>query len=109
MAEGGDVICGAMLGRLGRRAQLDGKGVPDGSGDIVLNFENVIDPTVVSLRPDLTPVFDVHKLDRNTQAIAAPSNTALEHLAHAQLTPNLANVAGLPLELESRRAGGDLK
>src|SRR5258705_9626971 len=76
----------------------------DGVGDLVLHGENVGEVAVVTLRPDMTARCGVVELRSDAYAIAAPSHTAFEHVAHPELGSDLLYLDRLALVGERRVA-----
>jgi len=69
----------------------------NGPSDLVLQIEYVREIAVVPLRPDVIPGGRVDELGRDAYAVAATAHAALEHIAHAQLAADAANIVCAPL------------
>jgi len=80
---------GALL--LGVR---DGRGNGDRHclGDIVLQHENIGEIAIVPLCPYVLASLGLDQLRGKPDPIASCANTAFEHVAHAELTPDLPHV-----------------
>src|SRR5207244_12251640 len=69
-------------------------------GDFVLNLEDVVEFSVVALRPEVIAVRSADQLDVDAQPFTRFSHAALENGRHAQLLADLADVLRGALELE---------
>ncbi len=70
----------------------------DGSGQVVLDRQQVFPVAVIGLRPDPIARIGVDELRGHAQVIALPAHTALQDVAHSEGMGDLADVAGTPLE-----------
>src|SRR5262245_43179317 len=75
--------------------------------DLILNRKNVLQFTVVALRPEVGATDCIDELARYADAIAASANTSFQHVAHAQLAADKPDVGRLAFVLEARVAGDD--
>src|SRR5215475_2778607 len=66
--------------------------------DPVLQLEHIVQVAVKPVRPHMAAVKAVDQLRRQPDAVAALSDTALQHVADAQEAADLARVPGLALE-----------
>jgi hypothetical protein len=76
---------------------------------LVLDGKDVLERAVEVLGPSVSSSHGVDQLGRNAQAIAPAPYAALQHVAHAQLTADLADIDCLALVLEAGSAGDDKK
>jgi hypothetical protein len=83
--------------------------VGDGIGDLGLDREGVDHLAVVGLGPEMEAVPDADQLGGHPQVLALPPHAAFHHVGHAQPPADLAQVFILVLEIERRRAPGDLQ
>ena len=74
---------------------------------LALDRENVICWAVPALRPDMPAAAGLDQLGGDTNPLARMLDTALEHVANAELAAHLAQVGGLVLVLQGRVAGDD--
>src|SRR5262245_18933826 len=93
---------------------LDRQRSDDVLGDLVLQREDVSHFAVVALGPDVIAGCRIHELGRDPHAIGGALDAAFEHVTHAQLAADVADLHGLALVREDRVAGdheepGDLR
>ena len=93
-------------GRSGKRHFQRGR---DGLGDFVLHVEQVRHLAVIALRPEVIAVARVDELRGDAEARPGSPHAAFENGGDAQRVGDLANVLGLALEREGRRARGHLQ
>src|SRR5437763_17220487 len=62
------------------------------SGDLVLDGKDVSQFAVVAIRPQMMASRCLDELCGDANAIAGASHTAFEHVAHAELAPDFADV-----------------
>ena len=79
-----------------RRKECD-----DRAHHLVLDRKDVFELAVVVLGPSMAPRSSVDQLRRDADAVAASAHAAFQHIAYAQLAPDLAHVNRLPLVLEA--------
>src|SRR3546814_17502260 len=79
----------------------------DVCGHLVLQLENVVDPTFKPFRPEVLAGGGVDKLPRDPYAALGFAQAALEDVAHPQLPPNLLLVDRPPLVGEARVPSDD--
>src|SRR5262245_27766259 len=72
--------------------------------NLVLQLEYVVQVAVKPVGPHMAAVEAVDQLRRQPDAVAAHSDAALQHVADAQDTADLADVSGLSLENEAGSA-----
>src|SRR5262245_54643718 len=72
--------------------------------DLVLDQEYISHLAIELIGPNVGASLGVDELRRNAEIVASAPNAALEHIAHAELAPELGNVFRLPLVLEGRIA-----
>src|SRR5262249_50890142 len=58
-------------------------------GDRVLEIEDVLHGTIVFVRPEMRAAARLDQLGCDTQPIADLADTALQHISHAELAPDL--------------------
>jgi hypothetical protein len=68
---------------------------------LVLDREYVMQFAVVPLGPTVGPGYGIDELRRDPDAIAAPPDTALQHVPCAQLPPDPSDIDRLALVLEA--------
>jgi hypothetical protein len=73
--------------------------------ELVLKREDVVERAVVTLRPDVPAGLRLDQLTGDAQAVRRLADTALEDVAHAELTPGLLQVHRSALVGEARIAG----
>ena len=77
-----------------------------GLGDLVLHREHVGEAAVVAFRPDVPAGRDVVELYSDAHAVATLADTALDHIANAEVLGDLSQMDGLIL-VDERRIAGD--
>src|SRR6516164_5181808 len=80
-------------------------GANDTRGDPVLKVEDVLEPAVEAIGPEMSAGRGINELARNSDAVSGLAHAAFEHVADAELTPDLPNVDGFPLVGEAGVAG----
>src|SRR5207247_1103769 len=100
------------------QARLDD--ADDADRQLVLDSEDVVERSVVTVRPDVGGGPRVDQLSRDANAVPGSPDTAFEDIAHSQLAPDLLHVhllasvgkARVPGDdedpLDSRQAGDDV-
>ena len=74
---------------------LDGPDhLPD---DLVLQREQVLEVAVVAVGPEVVPGLGLDQLGGHAEPVARPAGAALEHVAHAELAPDLLDRHGAAL------------
>ena len=73
-------------------------------GDLILQVENLLQFSVVSVGPKMRTGFGFEQLGGDAHAVPRLANSPLQHIAHAQLTPNLPHIDGFALVDEARIA-----
>src|SRR5215468_3575159 len=76
---------------------------------LVLDREDVVQLAVVALGPAVCPGDGIDELRRDADPIADPPNASFQHVACAQLAPDLPDIDGLALVLEGGIARDDQK
>src|SRR2546423_343230 len=99
---------------LGESSMLRGRQLELELGDdvarnLILNLKNVLDITVVALRPDLITIAGVHELSADANASIHATDAALEDRLHVEQLSDFTNAQRLSLESESRSSGGDVE
>ena len=83
----------------------------DGTGDptrhLVLQLEDVVEHTVKAVGPDMRAGRRVYQLAGDANPVAGFAQAAFEHIAHAELTADLAQIGRLALVGKARIAGDD--
>jgi hypothetical protein len=74
---------------------------------IVLELEDVFQRAVKTVGPKMRAGGRVDQLPGNADPIAALAHRAFEHIAHAEIAPDLLHIDGLALVREARIAGDD--
>ena len=77
----------------------------DGTGDLLLDREHVLQVAVVRFRPDGTTAADVDQLRGDAKLLAFPAHAALQCGFHPQTPADLANVVILPFQLSRGTPG----
>ena len=75
-------------------------------GDLVLYREDVGEIAIVPLRPDVIPGLGLDELRGDADTITGLAHAAFEHIAHAELAPDLLHLDGLAPVGEARIASG---
>jgi hypothetical protein len=65
--------------------------------NVVLQFEQVIHPAIVSLRPDMAHRLRLDQLRIDAHPVAGPTHAAFEDVPYAQLASDLPDVDRLAL------------
>ena len=73
----------------------------------VLELEHVRERAVEAVRPEMGAALGIDQLARDADPLAGFADAALEHVAHAQLAPDLPDIDGLVPVGEARVAGDD--
>ena len=73
-------------------AHTDPEGLDDGSSQLILELENVREPPVVRLRPDVKSRVSLDELRRDPDAISCAAYTTLEQHSDAEFPGDLAYV-----------------
>src|SRR5262249_58558046 len=84
-------------------SQLGGKSLRDGTGDLLLERQDVGDGAIVSLGPEVPPTGHIDELDSNSQPLAGLADAALHDPGDAKDATDFGDVPRLALELERRR------
>src|SRR6185437_14907738 len=71
---------------------------------VILNGEYVFQFAVVTFRPEVISVSNIHQLRSDAELVPHLAHTSLEHGRHLELAADVADVLVLPLECERRRA-----
>src|ERR1700681_2010586 len=71
-------------------------------GHLVLQSEDVAEPTIKPFRPKMGPSGGIDELSRDAHSICRFANAPFQHVAHPKLAPHLLNVNGAPLVCEAR-------
>src|SRR5207302_1638404 len=91
------------VGRLAHSASLlgigDGPdyGDRDRCGDLVLQYEDFHEITVIAFGPDVLAGFGLDKLRRDADPTAGLAQSAFEDIAHPQFAPDLFHIHGTTL------------
>ena len=100
-------------GRLAERTldlglvHMGGEDRHDGTCDLVLNREHVLDLPVVALGPAWAPVMASTSCTEIRTRSPLTANASLQHVAHAKFAADLPHVHNLALVLERGVAGDD--
>src|SRR5690606_29243611 len=86
---------------------LRGNRAGDARGDLVLQLENVVQPSFETLRPKVSARARANQLARDAYAVAGPAHAAFQQIADTELLPNLRRVHEPALVREARVAGDD--
>ena len=92
-----------------RRGQLDPQLTDDVARDLLLNFEDVLDISIVSLRPHLVSIAGIDQLSVDPHALTHSTDASLQDRLHVESLADLSHVQRLALERESGCARGDLE
>src|SRR6516162_208998 len=79
----------------------------DARGDLVLYSEDVGQVAIVALGPEMPASGGFDQLCRHPHQVACLAHAALEHVAHAELPPDISGRNRFPLVSEGRIAGDD--
>src|SRR5258705_1021135 len=74
---------------------------------LVLQIEDVADPTIKPVGPKMGPRGGIDELSRDAHSVCRFANAAFQHVTHPKLAPDLLHVDGAPLVCEARAAGDD--
>jgi len=74
---------------------------------LVLQIEDVAEPTIKPFCPKMCPSGGIDKLSRDADSICRFANATFQHVAHPELASDLLHVDGAPLVGEARVAGDD--
>jgi hypothetical protein len=66
----------------------------DRLGDLILNFEDVLQLAVVPLGPDVKALRDIDELNRDPHPVTRSPNAALEDRGDVQRVADLTQIAG---------------
>ena len=69
--------------------------------DVVLDCEYVLHLAVVTLRPQMVAIGDIHELRCNPQSVAHLSHASFEYCGYLELATDIADVLVPPFERES--------
>ena len=94
-----------LLGGSDGRRDSDGRGL----SDFILHNENIGEITVIALGPDMIAGLGLNKLCGHPDAVAGFTETAFEHVADAEFTPDLFHIDRTPLEGKGRIPGDHKK
>src|SRR5208283_1014628 len=86
------------------RAQFDLQGLNDLPGDLVLDYEDVVQLAIEAVGPEMSSGFRVDQLRGDPDAVASAADAALEHRPDAEFTGDLTDVDRLALVGEARIA-----
>src|SRR5215475_10340821 len=95
-----EVVGCQVLGRFGLCAQdfslpdLRFDDGDDAGRDSILQIEDGIQCTLVTVRPYVTARRRIDELPRNAQSASSLAHRSFKHIAHAEFAPNLANIDG---------------
>ena len=90
-----------------QQARLDR--ADDAQGDLVLQFEDVVERAIIALGPDMRAARRRDQLRGDPHAVAGLAQAAFEDIAHAELAADLLQVDGPALVSEGRVAGDDME
>src|SRR6476659_6680208 len=81
---------------------------PDNAlGHLVLQIEDVAEPTIKPVGPKMCPRGAIHELSGDAHPVCRLANAPFQHVAHPKLAPDLLHVDGAPLVGEAGVAGDD--
>src|SRR5271167_3286912 len=81
---------------------------PDNAlGHLVLQIEDVAEPTIKPIGPKMCPGGGIDELSRDAHSICRLANAPCQHVAHPKLSSHLLYVDGAPLIGEARGVGDD--
>ncbi|GBF31607.1 hypothetical protein MnTg04_01569 [bacterium MnTg04] len=80
-----------------------------GARDFFLDFENIIELPVISLRPNVITVRHADQLGGNAYLITGFSDTAFEHMIDIELAADFPQVDIPPLVIKRRSPAGDFQ
>src|SRR5262249_25654827 len=81
---------------------MSGKNCGDCARDFILNSEDVAQLAVIPLGPAMGSRHGIDELCVDANTVASSADAALEHIAHAELACDLADVGCLSFVLKSR-------
>src|SRR5262245_23163596 len=76
-------------------------------GHLVLQIEDVADPSIKPVCPKMCPGGGIDELSRDAHPVCRFANAAFQHVAHPKLAPDLLHIDDAPLVCETRVAGDD--
>ncbi len=79
----------------------------DVGGDLILQFEDVVECAFETFRPKMRPGRGVDQLPGDTHAVRRLAHAAFQHVTHAEFAADLLHVDGAALVGEARVAGDD--
>src|SRR5665213_2334127 len=77
--------------------------------DIVLDREYIFQLAVITFRPEVISISNIHKLRRDAEFVPHLAHTPLERRSHLGLAPHVTNVLVLPLVRERRRTRSNMQ
>ena len=80
--------------------------IADRVGDLLLDFEDVLEVSIELPRPQVVPVRCLHELRRDTQPFASLAHAAFEHGLHVELAADVGHVGALAAKLEGGHTRG---
>ena len=103
-----EVECVGVIGRPCRFSadQLEVEGNGDLAGYLVLQREQILGIMVETLGPDMQAGLGIDQLGIDPDSLARAADAALQHIAHAELAADLANIERL-LPIGQRRDARD--
>ena len=66
-------------------------------GDLILQFEDVVERAFEAIGPEMRPGCRVDQLPGDADAVGGLADAAFQHIAHAQLAADLLHVHGAAL------------
>src|SRR5262245_410662 len=90
-----------------RQLELWRNSAQDAARDLVLQIEDVLDPAVKTVRPEMHAVRGVDELAGYAHPVAGPAHAALQHIAHPEFASHLLHVHVPPLVGKAGVAGDD--
>ena len=85
--------------------ELRGDGADHAGGQLVLELEDVLDPPLEAVRPEMRARGGVDQVRRYPHPVRRLAHAAFQDVAHAELAPDLLHVHGAALVGEARVAG----
>src|SRR5262249_26758852 len=67
-------------------------GANDARGDPVLQIEDILQPAIKAIGPEVGATRGINELARNSNAVGSLAHAAFEHIADAKFTPDLPDV-----------------
>ena len=92
-----------------RRAQLNLERSNDLLCELVLHGEDIREIGIKALAPDVSAARSIDKLTGNAHPVACLAHAAFQHVAHAEVTPNLLHVDRLALVGKARIARDNMQ